>query len=57
MTITQESRPGGQTEAARDTRSTHPQDTAPTWLTHWRGDTYLMDEHGRLHLDTEGGYL
>lgn len=29
MTITQESRPGGQTEAARDTRSTHPQDTRP----------------------------
>lgn len=29
MTITQESRPGGQTEAARYTRSTHPQDTRP----------------------------
>lgn len=29
MTITQESRPGGQTEAARDTRSTRSQDTRP----------------------------
>lgn len=49
--------PGDDSGAVRSVVATHHQDTAPTWLTHWRGDTYLMDEHGRLHLDTEGGHL
>lgn len=54
---TKNSRPEAMSGAAKSVVATHHQDTAPTWRTHWRGDTYLMDEHGRLHLDTEGGHL